>query len=40
MIGPVRSGRMMDPYLVSLYEGVLGMVSADADRFRTYQEYS
>jgi hypothetical protein len=32
-IGPVRSGRMIDPYLVSLYEGVLGMVSADARVF-------
>jgi hypothetical protein len=28
MIGPVRSGRMIDPYLVSLYEGVLGMEGA------------
>jgi hypothetical protein len=32
-IGPVRSGRMIDPYLVSLYEGVLAMVSADAKVF-------
>ena len=29
MIGPVRSGRMIDPYLVSLYEGILGMDGAD-----------
>lgn len=28
MIGPVRSGRMIDPYLVSLYEGILGMEGA------------
>ncbi len=28
MIGPVRSGRMIDPYLVSLYEGILGMEAA------------
>lgn len=28
-IGPVRSGRMIDPYLASLYEGVLGMAFAD-----------
>jgi hypothetical protein len=28
MIGPVRSGRMIDPYLVSLYEGFLGMEGA------------
>lgn len=27
-IGPVRSGRMVDPYLVSLYEGIIGMESA------------
>ncbi len=27
-IGPVRSGRLVDPYIVSLYEGVLGMESA------------
>ena len=27
-IGPVRSGRLVDPQIVSLYEGVLGMVSA------------
>ena len=33
-IGPVRSGRMIDPYLVSLYEGVLAMVSADAKVFQ------
>lgn len=28
MIGPVRSGRLIDPYLVSLYEGILGMEGA------------
>ena len=28
MIGPVRSGRMIDPYLVSLYEGILGFEGA------------
>jgi hypothetical protein len=28
MIGPVRSGRMIDPYLVSMYEGILGMEGA------------
>ncbi len=28
-IGPVRSGRMVDPYLTSLYEGILGMAYAD-----------
>ncbi len=28
MIGPVRSGRMIDPYLTSLYEGILGMEGA------------
>jgi hypothetical protein len=28
MIGPVRSGRLVDPYLTSLYEGVLGMEGA------------
>jgi hypothetical protein len=33
MIGPVRSGRLVDPYLVSLYEGILGMVSADPTVF-------
>lgn len=27
-IGPVRSGRLVDPYIVSLFEGVLGMESA------------
>jgi hypothetical protein len=27
-IGPVRSGRLVDPQIVSLYEGVLGMVGA------------
>ncbi len=27
-IGPVRSGRLVDPQIVSLYEGVLGMESA------------
>jgi len=27
-IGPVRSGRLVDPQIVSLYEGILGMVSA------------
>ncbi|NLN69464.1 MAG: DUF3048 domain-containing protein [Chloroflexi bacterium] len=27
-IGPVRSGRMIDPYLTSLYEGILGMEGA------------
>ena len=28
MIGPVRSGRTIDPYLVSLYEGILGFEGA------------
>ena len=28
MIGPVRSGRTIDPYLASLYEGVLGFEGA------------
>lgn len=27
-IGPVRSGRLVDPYIVNLYEGILGMESA------------
>lgn len=27
-IGPVRSGRLVDPQIVSLYEGILGMESA------------
>ncbi|MEA3327812.1 MAG: DUF3048 domain-containing protein [Chloroflexota bacterium] len=27
-IGPMRSGRLVDPQIVSLYEGILGMVSA------------
>lgn len=27
-IGPVRSGRLVDPHIVSLYEGILGMESA------------
>ena len=27
-IGPVRSGRLIDPYLVTLYEGILGFESA------------
>lgn len=26
--GPVRSGRLVDPYIVSLYEGILGMEGA------------
>ena len=30
-IGPVRSGRRIDPYLTSLYEGILGMAYADAN---------
>lgn len=28
MIGPVRSGRLIDPYLVNMYEGGLGMEGA------------
>jgi len=28
MIGPVRSGRQIDPYLVSLYEGIMGFEGA------------
>ncbi len=28
MIGPVRSGRTIDPYLVSMYEGILGFEGA------------
>lgn len=28
-IGPVRSGRRIDPYLTHLYEGILGMAFAD-----------
>lgn len=28
-IGPVRSGRLVDPYLTSLYQGILGMAYAD-----------
>ena len=31
IIGPVRSGRRVDPELVSMYGGVLGYGSADAD---------
>lgn len=27
-IGPVRSGRLIDPYIVTLYEGILGFESA------------
>lgn len=27
-IGPVRSGRVVDPYIVNLYEGILGMEGA------------
>jgi len=27
-IGPIRSGRLVDPQIVSLYQGILGMVSA------------
>ncbi len=30
-IGPVRSGRLIDRQIVSLYEGVIGLVSADVN---------
>lgn len=36
-VGPIRSGRLVDIQLVSLYQGILGFVSADATvRYKIY----
>lgn len=37
-IGPVRSGRLIDPQLVQMYGGLLGLVSADSYVWRVIKE--
>ena len=38
-IGPVRSGRLVDPYIVEMYQGVLGCVYAWKDTWTTILDY-
>lgn len=38
-VGPVRSGRLVDPYLVEMYQGVLGSVYAWKDTWTAILDY-